>query len=735
MSQQQSNILYILITLLLPFSAFSFDEKLDSLHKELESCKKISGKDCFVQLNRSIGQIYFEEKNYKLALQYFSPIDSILSNQSPNLVYLENLYDLCYIQYNLNEFEISLEIGKKLLQLEVEQYSPKLLAKVLRQLSVTNRALGNFEEAYQHNMDALQVYDSLSDSLGISKALYSNGSLFFYQKNYKQALKFYLDSWKISKSIKNPPQIFRCLGGIGASYDRLQQVEQSIQFNKQALELAETMASKTNIAYAAHNLGSNYAMIENYKFALKYFLQSLNIKKELNDEWGQIGTLGAIGNLFIATHNAPKAIEYLKEALAKSKKLKSKTREVEIYNYLAEAHYANQNTNQGFLYLKKYIALQDSLFNKTTLKEMGEIKNKYEFQKKENEIILLTKQSEIDELQTFLSFGAAFGLLLFSILVLRQNRSQRQSNLLLEEKNKEIQEKNAEVNRAYHLQQQTNLLLAEKNKVIQEKNEEVNKAYLLQQEVNQLLEVKNEKIKHQNILLESSNEDLKQFAYVASHDLKEPLRMIGAYTSLLKRRYISKLDNDAQEFMHYIVDGAKRMDILLTDLLSYSRANSQEVPQTPVNIQDVMAIVSNNLRTTLYQKEATLEVDYNILPTILGSQTHLVQLFQNLISNGIKFTGDKKPIVKVDCYQKEEQFILSIKDNGIGIDDKNKEAIFEMFRRLHSREEYEGTGIGLATCKKIVERHGGKIWVESVVGEGSTFFFSLPVSKEILQEV
>lgn len=735
MTQGQSNILFFLYLLIFPLSAFSFHKELDSLNSQLEICKKSSSEDCVIDLHRSIGTIYLEEKNYKVALQYFQPVDSLLNTKKPSLIYLDNLYDLCYIHYNLNHLETSLEFGEKLLNLDAGQNSPKLLAKVLRQLGVTNRALGNFEDAYRHNMSALQAYHQISDSLGISKALYSNGSLFFYQKNYEQALKFYLDSWKIAKSINNSQQIFRCLGALGATYDRLAEFEKSIKFNRHALDLAEEIDSPSNIAYAAHNLGSNYITVKDYELALKYFLKSLSIKKELNDEWGQIGTLGAIANLFRATNNAPKAIEYLEEALDKSKKLKSKTRVLETYDYLAEAHYAAHNANQGFLYLKKYISLQDSLLNETSLKEMGEIKNKYELQKKENEIILLTKQSQINTLKNYMAIGTAFALLLFSILVVRQNRSQQVSNQLLAEKNEEIQEKSEAVNRAYEKQQETNQLLAEKNKEIQEKSEEVNRSYRLQQEINQLLEVKNEKIKHQNLMLESSNEDLKQFAYVASHDLKEPLRMIGAYTSLLKRRYISKLDADAQEFMHYIIDGAQRMDILLTDLLSYSRANSETVETSPVNLQDVMAIVSNNLRATLYQQEATLEVDYHILPTIKGNQTHLVQLFQNLISNGIKFTGDRKPIVKVNCLQKAQEYVLSVQDNGIGIDKENKEAIFEMFRRLHTREEYEGTGIGLATCKKIVERHGGKIWVESVLGEGSTFYFSLPISSEILQEV
>lgn len=698
-------------------SAFSFQHELDSLKAELKHC---STPTCLAQVTDSIVQIHLKKKEYELVLSYLLSLDSVLQSKQPDLIYAKNLYQISKTYYRLNQFELAYQYGQQALALNLGQFSHTLLANVLRQLSTTNRSLGNFDKAYRYNMDALQVYHTLSDSLGISKSIYSNGSLFFYQKNYKQALKAYSESWDIAKSIQHPQQIYRCLGGIGATYERMKKTDLSIAFNKQALELAEKMAVPSNIAYAAHNLGTNYASVQAYSIALKYFNQSLTIKKENNDIWGQIGTLGALANLYRSKNETEKAIEYLEEALDLSKEIKSKTRELEIYDYLAEAHYTAKNLEQGFLYLRQYVNLRDSIYNETTLKEMGEIKNKYEFQKKENEIILLTKQSEIDNLQNYLLVSVVFGLIIFSVLVLKQNRTQRQSNLLLAEKNREIQQKNEEVQRAYHIQQKVNALLEEKNNKIHHQN--------------LLLEKSNEKIYQQNKLLESSNEDLKQFAYVASHDLKEPLRMIGAYTSLLKRRYISKLDDQAQEFMHYIVDGAHRMDTMLTDLLSYSRANSQALNKTPINLQDVMVIVSNNLRASLYEKEAQLDIDYEKLPIIKGSQTHLIQLFQNLISNSIKFTGDKKPLVKVSCVPRDEEFVISIQDNGIGIDTKNQETIFEMFRRLHTREEYEGTGIGLATCKKIVERHGGEIWVDSVMGEGSTFYFSLPAMKNKVQK-
>lgn len=691
----------------IPLTAFSFHENVQMLHAQIEICKEKDDENCLIEIYRNLGEVFFEEENYEEALQYFFHADTLLTNTNDTDLQNQNVFDIARIAYKLAQLDFALQQFNYLIQEHQEELPAPILADALRHISIIHRNMGNFEEAYRFNIQCLETYENMPDSVGIIKARYALGSLFYYQKNYQKALEYYQASLEMAQSINKEPQIYNGYGSLGATYERLDQPELSLSYNEKALELAEKMNVKTSIAYAAHNLASNYLTIGKTQKALKLFQKSLAIKKETGDKWGQIGTLRALANAYRKMSNPNRAILYLEEALAISKEINSKTRMVEIYGYLADAYKEAGHTNKGFEYLKKYISLQDSVLNEASFRRMGQIEERYEFQKQESEIALLTKQTELDTLRFYMLFAILFVCILISFLILRQNSLQKKNNALLEEKNQEIQLK----------------------------NEEISLAYSMQQQINQLLEEKNEKIRHQNELLESSNEDLKQFAYVASHDLKEPLRMIASYTSLLKRRYISKLDDTALEFMHYIVDGAKRMDILLNDLLSYSRANSQEVSKDMVNLENVLIVVSNNLRGQLYKEEASLDIDFNSLPSVQGNQTHLIQLFQNLISNGIKFRGEANPIVKISCEQKDNQHIFSVQDNGIGISKENKVAIFEMFRRLHTREEYEGTGIGLATCKKIVERHGGKIWVESEVGKGSTFCFSLPmveVAKEVV---
>ena len=226
--------------------------------------------------------------------------------------------------------------------------------------------------------------------------------------------------------------------------------------------------------------------------------------------------------------------------------------------------------------------------------------------------------------------------------------------------------------------------------------------------------------------LARSNEELEQFAYVSSHDLQEPLRMITSYLQLLQRRYQGELDDKADKYIYYAVDGASRMQNLINDLLEFSRVTTRGREPEPTNCEFVLNQVSSNLE--IYIKENKATVSHDPLPEVIADSTQLVQVFQNLIINGIKFHSEEAPKIHISAEKKESEWVFSVQDNGIGIDPQYSGKIFEVFKRLHKKEEYPGTGIGLAICKKIVERHGGHIWVESELGKGSTFYFTLPIN-------
>ncbi|ELY50215.1 multi-sensor signal transduction histidine kinase [Natronolimnohabitans innermongolicus JCM 12255] len=245
--------------------------------------------------------------------------------------------------------------------------------------------------------------------------------------------------------------------------------------------------------------------------------------------------------------------------------------------------------------------------------------------------------------------------------------------------------------------------------------------------------------------LEESNVRLEQFAYAASHDLQEPLRMVTSYLQLLEQRYADELDEDAEEFIEFAVDGADRMREMIDGLLTYSRIDTRGEPLEPVTLETVLDETLDNLQVRIEESDA--EITTETLPRVEGDASQLRQLFQNLLENAIEYSGDESPRVRIDAERRGSEWVVSVSDEGIGIDPEDQERIFEVFERLHSREDHGGTGIGLALCERIVERHGvraseasscstdsrsesvgGDIRVESEPGEGTTFSFTLPAA-------
>ncbi len=234
-------------------------------------------------------------------------------------------------------------------------------------------------------------------------------------------------------------------------------------------------------------------------------------------------------------------------------------------------------------------------------------------------------------------------------------------------------------------------------------------------------------IQHEALLaLARSNEELKYFAYMASHDLQEPLRMVSSFTQLLQKKYGDKLDSEAQEYIHFAVDGAQRMREMLNDLLAYSRVGRTERPVVPVDCTMAIEAACANLEASI--DETGAKITWENLPCVHGDARHLTSLFQNLISNSIKYRQEHRPEIAVSATRDGPEALIALKDNGLGIEERFLTKIFEPFQRLHSREKYAGTGIGLAICKRIVEWHGGRIWAESQPGIGTTVFFSLPAN-------
>jgi light-regulated signal transduction histidine kinase (bacteriophytochrome) len=238
-----------------------------------------------------------------------------------------------------------------------------------------------------------------------------------------------------------------------------------------------------------------------------------------------------------------------------------------------------------------------------------------------------------------------------------------------------------------------------------------------------------EALREKTQALGRSNADLEQFAYVASHDLQEPLRMVSSYMQLFEKRYKGALDPQADKYIAYAVDGAKRMQALIAGLLEYSRTGRQDDPAAPIDTELALDQALTNLRSALEESGAVVTRDP--MPPVVGNAAQITRVFQNLVANAVKFRRpDEPPRIHVAAEVRATDALFAVRDNGIGLDPQFAERVFVIFQRLHTRAEYPGTGIGLSVCKKVVERHGGRIWVESEPGAGATFFFTLSVQQE-----
>ena len=699
---------FIFIGLLFPFvNIWAID--IDSLCVQIEALKTKQDYQSLSTSYTEMGDYYFDEREFSDAqANYEEALESLQRIGAKNM----NLYFyLGKTHQRMNEFDAALNYYFLYLEEKTAVVDIEKKVIILGNVAKIYQEMGNFKLAYNYRLQALQIYEEIPDSLGIARSIYEIGNIYFYQFRFESALEYFVKTLEIAEDIENRTAIYASLGAIGSAYERLNRIEQSLDYNLKALRLAEEMDYIRGIAYATQNVGSNYFNIGKCTLALEYLNKSWELKRELGDKWGEIESLRAIGNVYVDLDKFSISINYFKQALSIAQSIGSRPRIIEVYESMGEAYRKNGDINNAYKYQTAYLNLKDSLLNENTLQEMNQAKIDYEMYKKEREIGLLKKENELLQTQQEIRFyqnaslmGIAF-FTIFTIALFLYYRKLRQYNEILKNKNEQIQQQNQELENINYQQIQLNKLLANKNEQIQEQNQQ----------------------------LENSNLELRQFAYIASHDLKEPLRTISSYTSLLDRRYKKDLDQDAQEFMGFVTDAVKRMYALLDDLLAYSRVGSQHQSKNWINTKEVVDTVVGILQPTIHQKNAKIHIHF--LPTVKASQVQMQQLFQNLISNALKFQTHSNPEVWIDCKKKGKLYTFSIKDNGIGIDPDYQQKIFEMFRRLHTKEEYEGTGIGLATCRKIVEQHGGQIWGESEIGKGSTFFFTLPVEQQPAKNV
>ncbi|MEL6867413.1 MAG: tetratricopeptide repeat protein, partial [Bacteroidota bacterium] len=681
-----------IVFFLLVFLSFSLEGKEKQTSATQNS--QVQGEEYrMLKLYTETGKHYKENNELEKAIAQYQMAIGEANRISDVRAKLDAMMEIGILYHRLSNFKEAQNYYFQVLESQGPELDQRLQSRAMSKVASIYQALGEFEMAYDYQLQSMQISEQLKDSVRVASSLYELGTLFFYQERYQQSLEYYQQAKVIFDQYKKEHLIYSCLGAIGSSYERLNQIELALDYNLKSLKKAEELDYTKGIAYSTSNIGSNYRLKGEYDMALEYLFRSLNLQETIQHRWGLISLHRDISQVYVDLKDYKKARIHIRQALDLAKELDSKSYIIEIYKDYANIHELLGNYAEAYGYMLKFTDLKDSILNETTLREMGKKKTMYEIEKRENEIALLKKEKEIFQKEHHIASlyrSILLGSVVFFILIIgllySRYRLQRKTNDLLAEKNTQIQMQNGQLEEANKRQQQTNKLLEENNL---------------------LLEDKNDQIRLQNEKLENSNEDLKQFAYVASHDLKEPLRMINAYTTLLQKRYAALFDPDAHEFMGYITDAVSRMETLLTDLLSYSRLNTQTYKTEWIESLDIVDIVLTTMRYKIVEQKIKVTVDRENMPKIKASRTQMNQLFQNLISNAIKFTDKTAPEIAVRCTVDDKEAVFAVRDNGIGISKENKEKIFEMFRRLHTQKEFEGSGIGLSTCKKIIEKHNG----------------------------
>lgn len=626
------------------------------------------------------GKQFFFDGEYIDAYSTFSDALRQATGRKETDTISQCLYYLGASSVYLDDYDQGLEYFNRFLSYPEPIIQENQKGDVYGRIATIYEKKGEYEQSFTYHLKALEIVTKVGEIGKIAKVNYQLGSLFFAQEDYQKALEYYKKAEEISVPLDDKRIQFTCLAAIGSTYERMNKPDTSLTYNTQSMEIALESGSKSSLVYAYQNIGSNYLQLGRIEDAKASLLKSLEISDSLKTPWAKMGVLRDLGKLFIQSKEYDKAIKHLKLGADLALEAKSKPKQVEFYENLAQVYETKGEPNVALDYLRKRITLKDEILNEARIEAIQTQQTLQGVKEQENKISLLEKEKKISTLTNWSALVILFFILALLLIYIRKNKKEKR--------------------------------------------------------LNQQLEAYNHQIEDQNKQLAEINQELKQFTSVASHDLKSPLRTVASFSNLLQRRYKDQLDEAAQEYLDFIQSGVKRMISMLDDLLSYAKVGKNDIPLKWIDSTEILDEALFNLQENIRVEGAEVKVDKASLPKIKANRTLMVQLFQNLIANAIKFRSSNAPVVMVNCSPNGKTHTFMVKDNGIGIDPEFKDKIFEMFGRINGKTEYEGTGIGLATCKKIVNNHGGEIWVESENGKGSTFYFSIPKETEpVLEKV
>lgn len=625
----------------------------------------------------------------------------------------------------------AIEISQRALSLANRIPYPEGVFYAYNNLGTAYDGIGQGDSAY-HYFDKAQVLGvELGDEYAMSVVKNNFGLYYLFRGNYPLALKYFQESLV---SIENPGIYMdpvATYNNIGVIHQELGNLDKAIEYYQKAGNVAFEVGDKLfgflcfgyiaqmqedftkavgyyekalekyrenyddlHIGESLYYIGECYFGMGDYQKAKDALDASLEIYHKLGMIPDEVEIFRTKAAVYEAEGNNAAALELYHQAAELGLKSKLNTILVPVFKALARQYARKKDFRTAYEYQLHYQELNDTIYDNETKERIAQLETSYELEvnKVERERLQAeqAKQEAVVKQRTILAIGSTFFTLLLAVLLIVYYRANQQKRIL--------------------------------NKVLETKVKQRTAELEL---VNNKLVASNSELEYVNNKLLESNEELERFTYIASHDLKEPLRNITSFINLIQKKIGQQADAELQEYMSFVTRNTRQMYHLVEDVLNFSRIATLEIKDiSPIDINVLLIDVEAALNRSILEKKASLEVED--LPMIRAHKTHLFMLLKNLIENGLKYNESEKPWVRIS-YQSEDGFYrFFVQDNGIGINPAYHEQIFEMFKRMNTRDKYDGTGIGLATCKKIVNKNGGQIGLESEEGKGSTFYFTWP---------
>lgn len=674
---QKLKSLFLFLILLGNLPCFSNQITVDSCVNALQSYSDSQFEKPYANLLFKTGEAYFKIEKYETSKDYFFQSFAVAEYAGCDSLKFHNLLSLGHAYFWQSEYDSSLVYYNKAMDYGSEFYTMTMkdTSSLFNGFGNTYYYMGQAHKAYHYRMKLLELNKGSGDIQALADSFYALAELDKEQEEYEKAIEKTYRAIELYQSLERVEDVGYCYDMLSTIYFHLKDYDQSLDYQNMACSSKFGLKSKYHQGYCANSFGLIYLKLNKQELALEYLNKALKIRKESNQKEETVQTQIALAELKMMMGKCSQAKKILDQCLVDPIVRKVPPVRQNIYKKISEVNYSCGNSKLAYDFQKKYYQLRDSIEGDITKNELANLSSIFELDQKKKELELLKKDKALNKLYNifiYIVFLILIGIVSIGSWFLKK---QYYYNVKLRDQKNQI-------------------------------------------------EVQNQALHNSNEKLKTANVELENFAYIASHDLKAPLRTVMSYTGLIEKRYSKILDKNGIEFLKLITEGVSHMHQLLDDVLSYSNVEKEEDNFIPIDLNELIPKVLQTLEVNIQEQNAIIK--HEKLPFILGNQIQIFQVFQNLIANAIKFVPEgSQPFIEIAFLEKKGKPCIAIKDNGIGIEKKYHDRIFSLFKRLHSSHEYKGTGLGLSICKKIIQRHGGEIWIESDGTSGTTFFFTL----------